>query len=899
MFEGVLARQANGFIDAYVPLRRALLERSYLPHPLTPTPSFSEALRAHLADGLWAESFAVAPGETARAVERALRDVMLASSTLRPDGIDLVGLDPQSRTHHHLSSLLELWGRLGDQLPEDLLHLRAILEADTEDAIEPLHVVHDPADPRLTAVERAVLETLMRHHGTPLDLEERRATLIAARDQCHGRRGSALAHLQESFLAPETGRLPLDETVRVFGLRDAAAEADFAASLAQSWLDTDPALSPADIGLLLPAGPHYATYVREAFARAGLPLSGLPAGGEQRDLAGECLLHFLTCLRQPAPPMALASLLRSALMPWSAADGRKLSDAVMAGKFSFESVVALEGSALAMARLLGNRRVPKAHEAAERLSALVRNLTTDAAFAEEATRLVELARPIQGGLFSRPAQAEVPWEELAAQVLVSPWRDEAAGPALVAGVTIYVDGEAPPRTVRHLVVLGFNEGAFPAPPPVSPLFLDSEIAAIREHCDLHLSSQEDILSARLRVLRSQFAAARESLTVLAPYRDLTGARNAPSASLVLMARCFEDVEEPESLIVDLADERWLPAGALPVAPETKSLPLPPLTVPSVLSLGADLLSLRTDEEGQALAQSPSRLETLLVSPLAWLMNEMDMVDKPWAPETLDVLTVGSLFHQLVERLFPPDTPLPAEADIRARLPDLMAEEIRTTAPFLAGGAWMVERQSMERDFTKAALSWRATLDALGARIIASELDLRGHALGVACRGFVDCLLRLPDGSLVIVDHKTSGSHSRRRRMEHGLDLQVEIYRTLAAQATAAQASAEPGLEVKALAHDGPIGVAYHTTRDGAVLLHGLQVAAPPGSVDVINADICGAATLRLKEEIARLRTGELRLTRADELTTLEKAGVGLYALETSPLVSLFIPPAPAQESEDA
>lgn len=897
MFQGVLACQAGGFIPAYVPLRRALLERAYLPCTQPADVSFSEAVRPHLASGPWAASFAVAPGETAGVVVRALRDVMLASGTLRPHGIDLSRLDPQSRAHHHLSALLALWTRMGDLLPEDLAYLRPILEAEAEEVIDPLHVIHDPADPDLTAVERAVLDTLLRHHGAPDDLAARRAALIAARDCCHGRPGSALAHLQETFLAPTATRRPLDDSVHVYGLRDAAAEADFAASLAQSWLDGEPSLTPAEIGLLLPAGAHYVPFVREAFARAGLPVSGLPSEAAKRDLAGECLLHVLTCLRQPAPAMALASLVRSPLMPWSAQEGRRLSDGVMEGSPDLRHGVSLTGPALAMAHLLNDRRVPKAHDAAERLATLLRNLTRDTAFADEVARLGDLIRPIQLALLARPAESEVPWEDLLAGVPVGAARDEGPSPACLGGVTILVDGEPPTAPLRRLMVLGFSAGAFPAAPPVSPLFLDSEVGQIRAQCGLHLPSQEAILARRLRVLRSQLAAASERLTVLVPYRDLMGARNAPSASLAFMARCFEGIEDPDHLIVDLTDERHLPEERLPVAPETKSAGLPPLRVPPALALGTDLLALRTDAEGRPRAQSPTRLDTLLVSPLAWLLNELDILDRPWAPETLDVLTKGSLFHQVVEHLFPPDAPLPSEADIRARLPDLLAAEIAASAPFLAGGGWMVERQSMEREFTTSAVSWRAMLEALGARVIASELPLRGTALGVPCRGFVDCVLLLPDGSLVIVDHKTSGSATRRQRMESGFDLQVEIYRSLANQASSAPS--QTGLEVKALAQGGPMGVAYHTTRDSILLLNGLAMAAPPGGVEVIDTDISSAATVRITQEIARLRAGTLRLPGEEERTMLEKAGVGLYALEMSPLVGVFTPAAPAQERDDA
>ncbi|MFG1285149.1 PD-(D/E)XK nuclease family protein [Xanthobacter autotrophicus] len=898
MFESVRVRQAGGFLACDVPLSLALLERTYLLPKQGAEEGFSAALidllrSDPLAYAPWARSFAVAPGETARAVERALRDLMMATTTLRPGAVDPAGLDPSSRAAQHLGALRDVWVALGDALPADLAILRGVLEAEADDAVEPLHVIHDPADCDLSAIERAVIAVLRQRHGEPNDISARRTTLTAAREQCHADAGSALGHVQRHLLEPRVTPLPVDDSVRVFGVRDSEAEAHVAASLAQRWLDADASLSAGDIGLLIPEGNVYVPFVREAFGRAGIPLSGLPAGARLRDLAGETLLHTVLALRPQAPAMARASLLRLALMPWSAAAGRALSEAVMAGERRLERFAVLDRRGKAVLRLLADRPAGP-HALADVIESLSRHLSADPAVADDVAAFGELAAVQVASLRTLAASAEIPWEDVVARIPVAAAKAAEPGPQLKDAITLMVDGEAPRRPVRHLIALGFSEGTFPVPPGINPLFLDSEIATIRETCGLVLTSRQQVLERRLATLQRQLRVASESLSVFVPWRDLAGARIAPSASLCLMARCFAGTEEPERLITDLSEEDEGPTAALPRAPETKGLPLAPILVPQEVSLGSNLLALRTDAEGQMLSQSPSRLDKLLVSPLAWLLNELDIADAPWAPEALDMLTVGSLFHKVAEMLFIPGAPVPNDAAITARVPDLLGDAIKEIAPFLLSGLWTVERQRLEREFTVSALAWSRTLLALGAEIVANEQRLSGRALGIPCRGSADTLLRLPDDSLVIVDHKTSGAGGRRTRMENGWDFQVEIYRTLAGQPDAGI----PGLETKS-ARRKPIAVAYHTTRDGTLLLHGLDLKNRPAGVEVIVEDIGAIALGRLDAELKALAKGRLRLPEEATLKTMEKAGVRPYALEDSPLVAAFVRDAAREDGDDA
>ena len=84
-----------------------------------------------------------------------------------------------------------------------------------------------------------------------------------------------------------------------------------------------------DIGLLLPEKASTVEAVRDVFRKCGLPLSGLYAPQNQRDLGNELVHHFLRCQRKPAPIMAIAALLTSPLMPWSLEEGHTMAQTVM------------------------------------------------------------------------------------------------------------------------------------------------------------------------------------------------------------------------------------------------------------------------------------------------------------------------------------------------------------------------------------------------------------------------------------------------------------------------------------------------------------------------------------------------------------------------------------------
>ncbi len=857
-----------------------LLAETYLfPRPRTLD------LNEVLSDGIfpWSASMAVAPVETAAAVSKALRSLAVATQSLNPEGVGLDALDRDSRLYKHLSALCEFWRQAPGALPEDLQIYAHVLECAPSDALEPLPLVTGNPCNFVTPIERRLQVQLLEHHGmanTAFQNEwaARRAPLMNGAPE-----GTSLWRAQQSLMHAAIPSGPLDDSLAFFALRDEAEEADFAAARAQRLIDQG--ISPHEIGLLVPDETGYVAHLRRAFDGAGVPISGLPAQPDRRDIASETLLQLLLCFQAPAPAMALASLFISPLMPWSTETGLLLSREVMQGRFEPFSARSLTGRALRFYQLVRSNiaQTPQGIQQALEQSA---QLLSDAAEQREAVAAFRLKL---GSIWTVLGQGQsLDWTAIyrvATPATTKPTPSE----AFVEGVSVFMEGSMPWRSARHLIALGMSGNRWPRTVSASPLFLDGELRLLREKTGLHIETRGDALARRIERLRRQFLCASETLTLLRPIFAPNGGRQAPSAALSLLARAVETrtrrAEDAETLMYDL---RALPREHWPFAHRViEATPYPQLsTLPEdgILRLGSDLLRRQLSDDGRMRPQSPSRLEKLMVSPLAWSLSEFRAEPVTWGPDRLNVMVSGTIAHYVLEFMFLKDAPLPDHQQIDAGVLELLSAAIRKYAPFLQRSVWAVERAGLLRDIRTAAHAWRDTIEGLGARVIDNEISLKGEALGILLHGRADCLLQLADGSLLVVDHKKSGTPKRRARLEAGWDLQLGLYREMLKRPE------ETGDVLEAaLAGNPPIGVAYHLINDQGVLLEGIQ--PPDGVVSVLEIDISVHAMDLLSTRLDEVKAGMIHLNTEDERKFFEQtARLSPYALNDSPLVSLFMMP---------
>ena len=604
--------------------------------------------------------------------------------------------------------------------------------------------------------------------------------------------------------------------------------------------------------------------IARAFTEQGVPVSGLPGSLPERDIVGETALQLALAKRTPTPAMALASLALSPLMPWSAQTGRDLAESLVGGDFRGDVLsptpahkdlwtdIRASAGSLAQLRFLIDRiceRIAQGNEIRARL-------------------------PIPSGEGSPDWEAILRGIQIAPPSSTDPERN-------LEGVSLWSAQETPWRPCRHLIVTDFTDGLYPTRPRANPMFLDSEIITIRAATGLHLRGRAEGLAQGLMLFDQKLQAVSGSVTFLIPWRDLSGARQQPSAGLSLVARAISGVEDAQDLILDLSR---LPPRDWPVA-HHRLPPLPePDDLPEALSFpGIDLLALRRKDDGTTKPQSPSRLETLLVSPLAWLLEEIGAGDMSWSAEELDVMAKGNIAHDVFEHVFLKDQPVPEPPALTAAVAEAYDRALTRHAGFLRSASWEMERSGLEREILQAALRWREHLLALGAKIIGNEIWLAGEAHGINLHGKADAILELPDGALLVVDHKKSGTSARRRRMEAGWDLQAGLYRDMLARPIRREGDGmDPLIGRK-------VGIAYHLMNDGGLLTSGLALAEGSQARDMGDA-VNAAAVGRLAGRISELGAGRVVLnTTADEGFFKKEAGFTPYALtEGTALVTAFI-----------
>ena len=799
---------------------------------------------------VWAESLALSPSETSAAVATALEDLVLATPDLRPPQIvDL----PHGRAGKHFAALLGLWQQLGDALPEGLGAVRHVLALPRGQFLDPLPVVKGSLDPLAPASMRALFERLESEFGAVA------STALVPNVIS----GSRLQAVHNGLLTASVEKGPIDGSLQAYGLRDPAACAQFAAARARTLIEAG---CPArEIAVLSAADPKL---LARAFEAQGVPLSGLPASLSERDVVGEAALHLLLAKRPPTPAMVLASLALSPLMPWSGQTARDLAEVLMGGDFRgsvldktadhkvlWEDIRATANS-LPQLRLLMDRicaRMTDGDDVRARMSL-----------------------PLGDG--------PLEWEAILGAVKVAP-------PSLseplrtLEGVSLWSASESPWRPCRRLIVVDFTDGLYPTKPRANPLFLDSEIERLTEATGLVLRGRASGLAQGLALFEQQLRATSESVSFLIPWRDLAGARLSPSAGLSLVARVVEGFDDAHKLVIDLsrlAQSDWPVGHHLP-----EPLPEAP-AVPDVLDFaGRSLLSLRIDDDGRNAPQSPSRLETLVVSPLAWLLEELGAKPQDWKAEELDVKIKGTVAHYVFELVFLEGMPLPNDPELPALVDAAFEKAIGRYASFLRNPSWELERGRLLRELQTAAMRWRDHLVTLKANIVANEIWLRGMGQGIRLHGKADVILELPDGTLLVVDHKKSGSNARRQRMEAGWDLQAGLYRDMLDQPEPKEGDKMHHLVGR------EVGIAYHLMNDGWLLTSGISLPSA-GQVREIGGQVNAYVIDYLKTRLKEVGSGLVRLnTTADAAMFKKEGGFTAYALtEGSPLVRAFLRQAP-------
>lgn len=904
MFEDCYLRFGTGPVKGCLPLTAELLSSLYaLPHHTEA--DLAAVLDRASGDWPWSASLSVAPRETAQVVGEALRAVMLAAPGDSPDGTDINALADGSRARIHLEALLRLWREQRAAMPADIATLHTFLACEADDVLQKVALIAPPHDPARSQLEQSVINLLAQQHVVCGQDDPDFIRLVGERCAPAAAVDTLLGHIQRGLLSPSATTIRPDDSFAVLTVRDSLGECEAAVTIIQRWLRQDDMLAPADIAVIVPNDGAHAAQLRSLADDAGLLLQGLPASASARNIGAETVYLFLCCQRDPVPQMARASLLASPILPWPADLGRRMARRVMQGRGYWAAGLDVDTKGTELVRLLTSPGASTNKQLCGRLNALRKLLGSSDSRTErdigEAKSHISL---LLNSLSNADMDAAPNWESILK--MASSYRLERAprGSLYPNAISVLHASEMPRRRFSKMIVTGFNEGAYPVPSPRNPIFLDSELNAIEKLCGLTMPTRRGRLDKGLARFARQLGAVRDEVVMLCAERDGYGKALLPASSLALIARLVDGVKDPEDFLASLGAGKALVWEQLIdwVEPVERKMVVR-VDPPFNYELGRNLLHLRINEEGKPRPQSPSRLEKLLVSPLAWALGELDAEHVGWAPEALDVRLRGTLAHGVFERLFKAGEPICDPGEVAGLVPTLFDECVSLDAPFMAGTAWAMEREAIIGDIVRSAQSWATTLRNWGATVVANEFWLEGEIMGHPVHGMADSLLQLGNGLPVIVDHKKSSSGKRRRRMEAGCDLQVELYRQMRVKITLSE-NEEPGPASTVLAEaGGKVGVAYNMMNDAGVLVNGIDGHGSTG-VEVFDTEISHRAMKELERRFEALRLGQLHTNASGDEKHFDKVtALGTYAFDDSPLIRAFMrndsaPSAFAMENED-
>ena len=852
-----------------------LLQYYQLPEPVNTWEATLQAAAQGIKDAFWFRSLEVAEKETLATVSDALLRLLEGSdpgSLLTPDISNCL----PERPGRHLRDLMRLHEKMDSILPVQLSSILSLLSAHKPDSLRQVIVCHQSDLQHLTLWQKALLKKISADCTSQSDPQLEAIHCSVFKMAGASSSSSLLAHFQGQLFSATTEKIERDESIQWVAARDYLEEVEVTAGMIQSALDLNPSLRFADIGVLLPTDVEYVQSVRSVFRSAGLPVSALANETSLRDIGRETVLHFLLSLRKPAPLMALASLVTSPLMSWSKDKGTILATRIMGGDTDLDELRHLAQ------HIKSDSIIPA--ELDEALLAFSRFLKADGSMEIHLGRARKTISDIRGALQG----AELtPWKEILAAAAPEEYFGCAENTITREGIAILSEREEPWRQVKLLFILGFVSGHYPVATGSSPVFGESDLQIMNEQLGYAIETRAETAQRRRELFRRQLMSASEHITFLMPRRDGLGETIHPSESLTFMAQLLEGVTSPEALVYNLDSAADRDQVNL-LARASESPPQPPRALESDdVTLPHNLLKLRADKEGNQKPESPSGLETLMVSPLAWLFRRYNMEPKEWAPEELDMMGKGTLAHSVFEHLFAPGKKVPSASEIKKLVPSLLHDAISNLMPFMLAPEWRVEVRHLVRDIEDAALRWSEILLHLRADVIGVEVTLHGMLDDLPLTGNADLLMKLPGDRLYIVDYKKSKSSSRRERMKKEYDSQANLYRLMLQ--TGGVKEDNPAMTA-AIGSCSDIGVMYYMLNDQTALADTTGWSGGTlGGFHELGNGISTKAMVLIKERITQLEKGIVALNSSSDEEWFDKtAATKPYALDNSPLIRLFM-----------
>ena len=679
---------------------------------------------------------------------------------------------------------------------------------------------------------------------------------------------SKVAESEFTFLKKRlfTSKPPMAMPIGFKGLkpRDDLEGCEVVASMIQNAVKND--ISFDEIAVVYPSGTNYPIWLAKVFQQAGISVSNLPSQQTVFDWQTALLRDLVVLQAQNTPPMARMSVLSNPLMPWR---NHKNRISIIENELDDVCDIANEISN-GFIELL-THKTNDAKQTIQWLTEVVKHLNPLNEQGLTIDRFNDKLKQLETWfeLYSSDSFVEQ-CQKVLNQLQPHSLNLSSEKNHYLNSVTALASNEVLLKPVKHLFVLGFNQGHYSsnASNLASKTVLNNQAwSFLSEQVGLDLNTFEKKVDFEQYQLKELFGKTQESLTILASQQDFEGGRLHLSETALDLALCFmppEDVN-PDSLFESLQKANHpLLEFVEKIIPEHASICI------EDVDLKTNILDLHTNHEGNQRPESPSSFETMMVSPLAWLLDRQGLKDKGWKVQELDVMLQGTVAHKVFE-LFKEKQD---EEFSDTLYNQLFYQAVTQEASFLLESEWRLELIQLKQQVKPAFEKFVTWLAQTGWRIAQVEQRFSGEIWGTPVKGFADAILE-KDASVLVLDYKKSQSKDRLTRLSHGFDLQTYIYRELYQQQ-------HGETEI----HSG-----YYNLNDQVMVLDHIEtvdteikVVAPDVSIEEQSFKARNLVLNRLSQ----LKAGQVELNTNQDQTNWEKEGIKAYALKDNPVVTRFM-----------
>lgn len=690
-----------------------------------------------------------------------------------------------------------------------------------------------------------------------------------------------ITYLQSNLFSAELPQTPPQtQNLQWLVARDVQQEVEVVAGMVQNAVKSGAKFD--EIAIVIPRDGWHKDFLIQTFRTFNIPLSRAGQVEAYADIGTQWIFDALQAQDEFAAPMVFASLLSSPLMPWSYQNGQYLAGVALDNAWkdrdgNVKSHILEKFTEEAQALLLAvidwqeQTAAQSLNGFLEQLQELYPLLNSQESIRLHKQRFKSLIEELTEYLKTFP-DAEA--DDLFNQIQPYALQENSQREAWLNSIHVVYEDDYMIEEVKHLFILGFNDGHYPRKLERVGVFSRMNWQALAEDLALSLAPQEQFYIHAKETFKRQLQCANESITFLASALDLQGGSLPLSSSLSDMAYCFHEGKgelDPEGLLIMLEEETDEPFFYATKDNHT-ILPTRELDVED-LSFSQNIFELRKKPDGTLRPESPSSFEKLMISPLGWFLYRQGLESKTWSVLELDVATQGTISHGVFEDIFCPNNPSHDLRDIE----NVIQSRIEEYAPFLKQAHRRLEYEQLRTSIRKSADEFKTLLMHCSASVDSTEKQLTGEIFGIPVAGRTDAILNIV-GKKLVLDYKKSGSKGRVSRMKEGFDHQLFLYRVML--------------------NDEKAFTAYYTMNDATLVVDqqiNCQENLELNIVEIVEDCTVNASAL-MEERVAELANGEIILNSQGDNKLWETRGVtASYSLESSPLIALFMKP----EAEEA